>query len=56
MKIVFKNKKQIEIADEEVEIISRRIIDGCENFQVFSDAKSNKVYSIINLSEIVYII
>ena len=39
MEIVFKNKKRIEITEEEVQLIAKRIIDGCENFQVFSDKK-----------------
>ena len=56
MEIVFKNKKRIEITEEEVQLIAKRIIDGCENFQVFSDKKSGRVISIINLSEVVYII
>lgn len=52
--INFKNGTKKDISEEIFKIISAIILEGCANFQVFSD-QDNVPFLIINMSEIVCI-
>jgi hypothetical protein len=54
MTIHFKNGNKKEILKTTAEILKKRIIEGCSDFQIFSD-QNDKVFLIINVSEIVLI-
>lgn len=53
-RIMFKNGTFLDVPQEVIEILHIRIVDGCNNFQIFSN-KENETECIINVSEIVYI-
>ena len=54
MTIHFKNGTKKEIRQETAEILKRNIIEGCADFQIFSD-QNDKVFLFVKLSEIVFI-
>ena len=54
MKIHFKNGITKQVPLQVAETIKQRIIEGCRNFQIFSD-ENNELLLVINLTEIVLI-
>jgi hypothetical protein len=54
MKIYFKNGMTKEVTKEIGEIVNKRIIEGCHDFQTFSNENGDLIL-IINLQEVVYI-
>jgi hypothetical protein len=54
MTIYFKNGMTKQVSKETVEIINKRMLEGCAKFQIFSD-KNENLFLIINLEEIIYI-
>lgn len=52
--IHFKNGDKKEITQEIAQHINNKMMNGCENFQCFSDEK-DQVFLIINLLEVTYI-
>lgn len=52
--IYFKNGLQKVVHEEIAKTIERKIIQGCNNFQTFSDG-DNELICIINVSEIVFV-
>jgi len=55
MKVYFKNGEWVQINQEIAQILRQRIQEGCQPFQVFSDAQTKDVELIINLQEVTYI-
>ena len=55
MKIVFKNGKEIKIKQEVADTIRKRVIEGCANFQCFTNTDNGKVFLIVNLEEVSFI-
>ena len=49
--IYFKNGKTQEVSQKIVDVINQRILEGCKNFQTFSD-ENNECFLIVNMSEI----
>ncbi len=52
--IYFKNGKTQEVSQKIVDVISQRILEGCNNFQTFSD-ENNECFLIVNMSEISHV-
>ena len=52
--ITFKNGKTILVTQDVANILHKRIVEGCNNFQCFEDENKNSD-RIINISEIVCI-
>ena len=52
--IHFKNGKIQEVNQKIVDVMSQRIMEGCKNFQAFSD-ENNECFLIINMSEISHV-
>lgn len=56
MKIYFKNGMSTSIPKEAAEVLNKHILEGCNNWQTFTDINSNiGLFLMLNLSEIVYI-
>ena len=53
MKVIFNNGKSIKITQEVADIINKRLMEGCSEWQTFSD--NNQVFLMINLSQISFI-
>lgn len=52
-KIFFKSGNVVEVSEEIFEIICKKIIQGCSQFQVFSD-ENDKPFLVVNVNEILY--
>ena len=52
--ITFKNEKTLKISNDVATILYKRIVDGCNDFQCFTD-NVKEIILIINISEIVCI-
>ena len=52
--IYFKNGKTQEVSQKIVDVINQRILEGCKNFQTFSD-ENNECFLIVNMSEISHV-
>ncbi len=54
LRIKFKNGDTLDVSQDVVDLIGKRIMEGTKQFQVFFD-ENNKTFLIINLEEILYI-
>ena len=55
MKVHFDNNTSLEISEDIANTLKERILEGCNNFQIFTD-KEGKIITIINITKITYII
>ena len=51
MTIKFRNETELEITQEVANILQKRILEGCSNWQIFSDEKGEP-FLFINISDI----
>lgn len=51
MTIKFRNKTELDITQEVANILKKRILEGCNNWQIFCD-DNNEPFLFINISEI----